>query len=362
MKILIINTVLTGKNGITNVIFNFLRNIDRKEMTFDYLSINEPEASFRKEIETKGGMLFVLCREKGVVKYWINLIKLLWRNKYDAIHIHCNSHTVTLELSAAWVAGCKNRIVHCHNTTCKYILIHHLLTPFFFLLCTKGLACGKDAGKWMFGKKPFDVINNGIDTEKYVFSQLFRKEIRKSLNLLDETIIIGHVGYFKEVKNQRFIIDIFKDLLKTDNRYYLVLIGDGPLRKEIEKKVKQYGLEKRIKFTGNINNVNEYLNAIDMIVMPSLFEGLPLSLMEQQANGLQCVVSDAITEEVDKTGNLLFLPLSMSAKEWAERITTFKDEYTREERSKYAIASICASGYSIKEEAQKLKSLYLGLQ
>ena len=360
MKILLINTVPTEKNGITNVIFNYLRNIDRKEMTFDYLSINEPETSYREEVEKSGGRMFVLPRlEMGVLSYWNALRKLIKQNCYDAVHVHGNSHTLVLELSAARAAGCKARIVHSHNTTCLNPLLHRILFPIFNLLYTHALACGEEAGCWMFGTRPYTVINNGVDTQNFSFDQEKRKSVRQQLCISDEEILIGNVGHFYgKVKNQSFVVGVFNELLKKSHCYKLCLIGDGPQRKDVEHQVGEYGLSDRVIFTGNINNVDEYLCAIDLIVMPSLYEGLPLTLIEQQACGLQCVVADTITREADKTGNLKFLSLESPVVEWANCIEKSESEIAREKCSKDAIEKITEAGYNIAVEANKLRNVY----
>ena len=167
MKILLINTIPTEKNGMTNVIYNYLRNLDRTEMTFDYLSINEPETSYREEVEKLGGRMFVQPRlDMSVLSYWNALRKLIKLNCYDAVHVHGNSHTLILELSAARFAGCGVRIVHSHNTTCLNPLLHKILCPLFNLLYTHALACGEGAGNWMFGSRNYTVINNVVDGVK----------------------------------------------------------------------------------------------------------------------------------------------------------------------------------------------------
>ena len=360
MKILLINTVPTEKNGITNVILNYLRNIDRKEMTFDYLSINDPETSYREEVENLGGRMFVLPRlEMGVLAYWNALRKLIKQNCYDAVHVHGNSHTLILELSAARLAGCKVRIVHSHNTTCINPILHKALFPVFNLLYTHALACGEEAGLWMFGSRTYMVINNGVDIRKFSFDIGKRKSIRQQLCISDEEILIGNVGHFYgQVKNQSFVVNVFKGLLKKSNRYKLCLIGDGPQRKDVEQQVGEYGFSDRVIFTGNISNVDEYLCAIDFIVMPSLFEGLPLTLIEQQACGLRCFVADTITKEADKTGNLKFLSLQSPVEEWVNCIENSEWEINRGEISKDAIEKITESGYNIAVEANKLRKVY----
>lgn len=357
MRILLINTVPTEKNGITNVIFNYLRAIDCDKETFDLVSPNQPDDYYVIEVEKKKGRVYVLPRRTDIVRYWTSLLNLIRENRYDVVHIHGNSHTTLLELTAAKVAGCGVRMVHAHTTTCAHVVVHGLLTPVFNLFCTHGLACGEAAGKFMFGKKPFTIVNNGVDTYKFAFCIEHRNTIRKQYGF-ECSKVIGHVGYFSEIKNHRWIIEVFRSLLEIDKAYRLLLIGDGELRGEIEDKAKSYGLFDCITFTGNINNVDEMLNAMDLVLMPSLFEGLPLTLIEQQVNGLRCVCSDTITTEVDKTGNLRFLSLSKSAEEWASEVDSFLDTSHRKERSRIAIEKIREAGYSIQEEAEELLALY----
>lgn len=359
-KILLINTVPTEKNGVTNVIFNYLMAMNEDCGMFDYVSLNKPEDYYLNIIEKKGGRVFVIPRSsRKLFSYWNSLLNLIKQNKYDAVHVHGNSHTVVLELTAAKVAGCKIRIVHAHSTKCNSITLHKKLAFLFDQLCTHRIACGKDAGRFMFGKRPFVVINNGINTDKYAFRIEKRIKIRKHLGW-EQCIVIGHVGYFKAIKNQSFIVDVFECIYKQNHNCRLVLIGEGPMREDIQNKLDSKGLSKVACMTGNIDNVNDYLNAIDVIVMPSLFEGVPLTLIEQQANGLPCVVADTITREADKTGNLLFLSLHLSVEEWAQAVIR-ENCVNREESSKKAIENITKAGYSIKEEAKKLSQYYLEL-
>lgn len=359
MKILLVNTVPTEKNGITNVMLNYLVGMNTEDMIIDFLSINEPEQMYVKVVEEKGGKLYVLSRLNGALAYWKGLRNLIKTNKYDAVHIHGNSHTLTLELSAAWAAGCKVRMIHSHNTSCTFIKVHNLMTIPFNMLYTHALACGEDAGKWMFGKHPFKVLNNGVDTLKYRFNKEHRDSIRKIYGW-DGKKVVGHVGTMIEVKNHRFILEVFRELYKKNNTFRLLLIGDGPLRTELELFILENGLKEAVCMTGNINNVHEYLNAIDLILMPSIHEGLPLALIEQQANGLRCVVSDTITPEADKTNSLTFLPLDASVNEWADSIVRiiYEVKEDRENRSVENIKMIEDCGYSIQEEAIKLKDYY----
>lgn len=358
MRILVVNTVPTDKNGITNVIFNYLTSMDKGVGIFDYISLNNPDERYEDIIRGFGGSVYVLSRASTkIISYVKSLRRIIKENKYDAVHIHGNSHTVILELFAAKMARCRVRIVHAHSTKCNSIIIHKLLSPFFSSLCTHRLACGEDAGRFMFGNKPFYVINNGIDTAKFAFNAEIRNSIRQK-NQWNKCVVIGHVGYFFELKNQSFLVDVFDCLWRQHSNCRLVMIGEGPLKDNILNKVKSLGLIDAVCMTGNIDNVNEYLNAMDLIVMPSLFEGVPLTLVEQQANGLQCFVSDTITREADKTGNLTFISLEKSAGAWASIILSRKDSMTRAERSYTAIESIKKAGYDIHCSAMSLLGYY----
>lgn len=363
MKILVINTVPTNKNGISNVIFNYLQMIDHRYIQMDIVMINDADQYYKDILIKQRCRFFVMPRSgKTVIKYLINLVRLIRAQKYDAVHIHGNSHTMVLDLFAAFCGGCHIRITHSHNTTCKFISVHKLLTPFFNMLYTHGLACGINAGEWLYGKHPFTVINNGVDTVKFAFNERKRNVLRKKMGISDDTILLGNVGhFFGNVKNQTFIIKIFNELYGRDKSYRLCLIGDGPLRINAVHEVELLGLKDKVTFTGDIENVEDYLNSVDLIVMPSLYEGLPLTLVEEQANGLQCVCSDAITCEVDKTGNLKFISLKLSAVEWADEIQKFYKKSDRILRSKNAIVDIKKAGYSIYEEAQKLSRYYNNL-
>lgn len=359
MKILIINTTTTGKNGITNVIFNYIKAINGSEIVFDLVSRNQPEQLYVDAIEQKGGRVYYIDKFGSLLKYIWQLSRLIKRNKYDAVHIHGNSHTICIELIGAWLGRCKKRIVHAHNTSCKSLVAHKTLTGLFNVLCTHGFACGKAAGEFMFGNNPFVVINNGVDTDKFAFRQHFRDMYRKEWNVDDNTFVIGHVGSFIKAKNHEHIIRVFDALSKKADKYRLIMIGDGELKKTIAEETEMLGLQDKVLFTGNINNVHEVINAIDVILMPSFFEGLPLTLIEQQANGLKCVVSDNITHESDKTGNLCFLSLNDPINEWVNAVETQSVQGDRNIRSKDAIKSITESGYSIQEQAAKLKQEFL---
>ena len=356
MRVLIISANPFGRDGISNVVRNLFYAMDKRELHIDLVTINQPEDRFCQAIEEHGGKVYVLQRElKHPLRYMLELKALIKNGAYDLVHAHGSSATLAIEMTAAWLAGCKVRIAHGHSTSCKYMGVHRLLTPLFHLLCTHRLTCGAAAGKWLYGKKPFTVVNNGIDTAQFAFAEEARAQIRSQYCVADEEKLIGHVGFFSEGKNQSFIVEMMRHL---NPAYKLLLIGEGRLRTTVEKKVSDLGLEERVIFAGVTDRVPDFLSACDLIVMPSLYEGLPLSLIEQQASGLQCIISDSITQEVDKTGNIVFLTLSEGAAYWAEAVRQLALPESREALSAQAVEKIKACGYDIYTEAEKLKSYY----
>lgn len=357
IKVLGINTVLTDQNGIAQVIFNLNDNINHDEIIFDLLSINDPAHSFYERIKRYGGCIYV-SKRSSLFKYIKTLYSIIKKNKYDIIHVHGNSSSMLIEMIVAKCAGCNIRITHSHNTTSNHPHIHRLLRPLFNRFVTGRLACGIDAGNWMYGKSNFVVVNNGINTERFRFKQRSRDNIRTILSVEKDTILLGHVGFFNDQKNHMFLLDCFKAIRDISDHYKLLLLGDGPNREQIEKRIAKYGLKDFIYMPGLVDNIEDYLSAMDAIVMPSLYEGLPLAMIEEQANGLFCFVADTITKEVDKTRNILFLPLQNGPEQWGKTILNTPLYSNRNEISDKAIIDITKSGYDIKKEGVKMGCYY----
>lgn len=356
-QILVVNTVPMETNGITNVIMNLYDNIDAERFHMDFVAINECSRDIREKISARGSKLFVIKgRLKNPIVYMCKLAKIA--RGYDIVHAHGNSATLLLEMAAARCAVVTVRIAHSHNSTCKHVLVDKVCRPLFYKLCNGRLSCGDQAGRWLFGKRKFTIICNGIDTEKYVFSESCRLNIRGKIGWDDNNIVLGHVGAFNEFKNQNFIIDIFADLNKKESRYRLLLIGDGPMMEELKKKTDELGLERRIVFFGASSHVDRLLNAIDLILMPSFHEGFPLTLVEEQANGLSCIVSDRIGKEVNLSGNVEFLPIDQGTELWINAIQNYENDCDRKEKSKDAIKKIAAAGYDVKGSAKTLENYY----
>lgn len=357
MKVLIVNTVPTEKNGITNVIYNYYRAINKQDLYIDLVTINTPEIGYKNEFLQNGGHIYTLERDLRCPLCYIKKLTELARG-YDILHAHGNSATMVLEMYAARKAGVPVRIAHSHNSSCKYRIVDKLCRIPFYIFCNARLACSSEAGCWLFRKKSFVILNNGINANEFRFEETKRLIVRKKIGW-EECKIIGHVGNFLKAKNHVFIIDIFQQLFLKDSTFRLLLLGKGEEMDEIKEKVVKMKLADKVCFVGATDFVTDYLCAMDIVVMPSLHEGLPLTLIEEQANGLPCIVSDVITREADKTGLLDFYSLQAPALSWANRIC--KLLLLKEERnscSLRAIESIQKSGFDICDQANKLKQFY----
>jgi glycosyltransferase involved in cell wall biosynthesis len=221
-------------------------------------------------------------------------------------------------------------------------------------------ACSKDAGRWLYGKNAdskydITIINNAIDTEKFIFNPEVREKYRKDLGISGK-FVIGHIGRFSPQKNHGFLIDIFSEVVKKNNDSVLLLVGDGELRGEISQKIDKLGLSKNVILTGIRSDIPQLLWSMDAFVLPSLYEGFPVVGIEAQAAGLPCFFSDQITAAAKITQNVHFINLLYSPGDWACEIIQHTAGYVYPDTS----AQLKASGFDVKEATNRLQELYLG--
>lgn len=362
MRVLIISTVPYQLNGISVVVRNLYQNdaFSKDEVTVAIPTCSD--ANMVEELRKCGHRILFYdqnTRLHNPLTYTKFLTAHMRENAYDLVHIHGNSHTVAFELLAAKRAKCKVRMVHAHSTSCNSIRLHKLLNPIFRRLYTHGLACGQKAGEFMFGPKTdFMIINNAINTTRFAFSEFARQDIRSRYEIGDR-VVIGHVGSFCEVKNQSFLIDVLEQFSKEPpQKYMLMLLGDGDLLESVKQKALERGVSNQVIFVGSTPDVPLYLSACDMIMMPSFYEGLPLTLIEEQANGLYCLASDRITSEANKTGNVQFLSIDTGVDPWVNAAKSLDLHENRIETSAAAIQKIKENNYDIEEEVKKLHNFY----
>lgn len=359
IKILVINTVNFGYGGgMSNVIMNYYHAMDRSDVQIDFAYSKYIDKTLKKELESDGSRVYYLnSRMKKPLQYARDLIRIVKNGQYDIVHAHGNSCTLALEMYSAKKGGAKVRIPHSHNSTCGHMIIHRILRRLFDNNYTNAFACGEKAGEWLYNGKPFTVINNGIDVDSFKYNYSIREEYREKYKLHGKKVV-GHIGHFSHQKNHTFLIEIFDALYKFDNNYRLLLIGDGDLQKDIKNQINDLELDDAIIFIGQSLEVSQLLQAMDMIVMPSKFEGLPLTLIEAQSACVPCFVSDAVSKEAAITDLVEFISLEKFPKEWAEQINA-ASSVNREELKNAVCSEIIDVGYSIKDNAGKLKKMYL---
>ncbi len=357
MRILYILPTGLIMDGISSITLNYWEEISSKDICIDFAVPVVIESVEKKIRETDSKIYLIEGRKTNPVKYMKKLYKLIKDNQYDIVQANGSSAMLALEMLAAKKAGCKIRIAHSHNTKTNYPIIDKLLRPIFNISYTHAFSCGEEAGKWLFGKREFEVINNGRDIEKFEFDEKIRNEIRKEYKL-EKQIVLGHVGTFNYQKNHGYLIDVFSELIKSsDKKYKLVLIGDGKYKTAIEEKVKKLNIKDNVIFVGKTNEVQNWLQAMDIMIFPSRFEGFPAVLVEWQIAGLPCIISDKITDKVKLTNLVQFESIEESPKEWAKKIENISIE-DREESKPKILKQIKESGFDIKENAKKLEKIY----
>lgn len=357
-------TATINMGGIENFIMNIYRNIDRNKVQFDFLIHQEKKQVFEDEILSLGGKVFRISSlgKIGHFRYIKELREFfLSHQEYKIVHSHYNTISGII-LREAKKCGIKIKIAHSHTSYPKYGFVESIYKNYSKSLINKNTderyACSQKAGEWLYGKnKNFKVINNGINPKEYRFNEEIRKSIRNELKIEDKDILIGHVGRFSPEKNHEFIIDIFKELYFKNPRYRLVLVGAGDAENKIKEKVENLNLQKVVKFLGIRQDVKKLLQGFDIFILPSIFEGLPVTLVEAQGAGLKCFISDTVTKEIDlECGLTEFIGLDKSSVEWAEIIDKNR-EYTR----KNTINSLKSHGYDSEENAKEIERKYISL-
>ncbi|MEK0397092.1 glycosyltransferase [Lactobacillus delbrueckii] len=355
MRVLLVNSTGLADNGISTFVINNAKLLANKpDVKVAVLAPNKVDEGIKGKLTESNVQLFEIPdRNSHPVKYFNQMLRVLRHEKFDVVHVNGSSNIMSIELAAAFFAGVKIRAAHSHNTVTEHQRIHNLLRIPFNMFVNMKIACNEASGKWLFGNKSFTVIDNGIFLDDYRYNQINHDNIRKQLGVKSKDVLLGHVGYFNEQKNQAFLLDVLKDL---PEKYKLVMIGAGHDFEEVKAKTKELGLTHRVIFTGSVNNVPDYLSAMDMFVLPSRFEGQPFVVVEASANGLPIILSDKISREINLTGKLKFV--SLDPKAWVEEIQQTALP-SRDNESNDNIKRLAAQGYDAVKNAEDLYELYV---
>ena len=325
IRVLQVVTIM-NRGGLETMLMNYYRKLDKSKIQFDFMTNRFERGHYDDEIEDLGGKIYRLSPIKPgkYNKYFKELDNFFNEHKeYKVVHSHINENSGFV-LKAAKKAGIECRIAHSHLSDLK--LDYKYPFRVYARRNLKGnvsdyFACSMRAGEWLFGKDisnsgKVTVLNNAVDTEKFRFNEEVRNNIRRKLDIEGKKVI-GHVGRFNPQKNHEFLIDVFNEIYKKDKNTVLLLIGDGYLKVKIEEKVKKLGLDNSIKFLGVREDIPELMQAMDLFLFPSQFEGLAVVMVEAQAAGLKVITSTGVTAESNITENVEFVDLNKGAEYWA---------------------------------------------
>lgn len=346
--------------GLETMLMNYYRNIDRTKIQFDFLTHRSERSDYDAEIESLGGKMYYAPRlyPQNYPTYF-SYMKLFFAQhpEYKIMHSHIDSMSY-LPLLAGKKAGVPIRIAHSHNTSIdkdfKFIL-KQLFRLQITNVANVYLACGSEAGEYLFRGKPFKIIPNAVEANKFYFNQTIRDKKRKELNVTNQ-FIVGHVGRFSYQKNHIFLLEIFLEILKKESTAVLVLVGVGDREPVIRRQVQKLGIIDKVRFLGNRSDVSELYQAMDVFVLPSLFEGIPVVGIEAQFADLPCFFSDKVPSEVKFNRNSCFIGLNESPEQWANKVLQSRgikrSRYNKDMKNSY---------YDINNAHSILENMYFDL-
>lgn len=364
-KVLIVIQQLR-RGGVEVAAINFASHLDQNKYEFTYY-LQKIESEQDKELieKIKSSNSRVIIKNKIKDTYLENYkdaLKVMRETKYDVVHSHVMFYNGII-MYAAKKCGIKKRISHSHASkwnhkeTIPFKIYRYFMRKLINRYATDKLACSTDAGNYMYGKKEYKkhgtFLANGIDIKEYNFSQKIRNKKRKELNVKENEILVGHIGTLYWIKNQVFLVEIFAKMLKENSNMKLVLAGEKVETEDILKKAKEFGVTDKLIILGQVNDVKHLLQAYDIMIFPSLNEGLPVSLIEAQATKLPCLISNRVTKEVKFNENVDFMSLEKSAEKWCEK--AFK--LLKTNRESIDISKLTES-YDINIVAEKLDRIY----
>lgn len=321
--------------GLETMLMNYYRSIDRTRIQFDFLMHREERSDYDDEIEQLGGRIFRAPRlyPQNTPKYFAYMKKFFAEHpEYQIVHSHIDSMSL-FPLMAAKRAGVPVRIAHSHSTSIdrdmKYVLkqCYRFMLPY---VANNYCACGKKAGEFLFGKRNFEIMPNAIDAQRFAFSEEMRAQMRRQLGV-ENGFVLGHVGRFSYPKNHMFLLEIFGEVRKDRPDSVLLLTGAGEKEDAVKKYASELGISDSVRFLGSRADVHKLYQAMDVFVMPSLFEGIPVTGVEAQFAGLPCVFSDRVPKDVAFSDQCSFVSLNEGASGWAKRLLALSDG----ERSAY---------------------------
>jgi len=316
--------------GAETFLMKVYRKIDRSKYQMDFVVSTTEKGFYENEILALGGRIFCISpKSEGFIRNFISIYKIVCQGKYNYV-LRISQHSLSaIELLAAWIGGAKVRAFRSSNTNTttgnnKESILHHLFLFMPKYFANVRFAPSSEAAEYMFGKGCIKngkavLIRNGVDLDEYCYDEKERYDCRKEFGI-ENKFVVGHIGRFNKQKNHKFLIEVFKCIKDKRNDAVLILVGTGELEEKIRQQVKSNGLIDSVIFTSIRSDVPKLLNAMDVLIFPSLYEGMPNVIIEAQATGLPCIISDTITPEVRITPLVKFISLNRSAQEWSNLV------------------------------------------
>lgn len=349
-----------NRGGVETYIMNIYRHCDRDMLQFDFAYNSKRKMAYADEIRTMGGHIFQIPRIRdGAVAHYKGYQNVYGTHHYIGAYFATGAKLRNLDFFRyAKKFQVPIRVLHSHNNSEmpvskadqwreRYVERHmdQYVNQYF--------ACSEEAGKWMFGDRKFKVLANGIDTEQFSYQPEIRADVRRKYNLGGK-LVVGTVGRLAEQKNPFYILEIFAELKKINPNTSFLHVGDGPLREPLEKRARELKIKEDYHFIGQTDQTAEYLNAMDVFLLPSKFEGFPMVLVEAQSAGLPCFVANNITHDCKLTNNMYFLDINRRPSDWAYKVNQIDPDNRKDQTS-----FIINAGYDIHQTAKKFQDYFL---
>lgn len=354
--------------GIARLLYDYYAHMDRSRIHFDFMILDDRgEGILEEPLRQLGcGIFKIPSLRKDSKEHLARMREIISKGGYDAVHSHIADRSCII-LSIAKQCGVRNRFAHSHLAYDDCSRIKRAVNLLFLRrarsVATQLFACGEDAGIYMWGKRAVRsgkvrIMRNAVDPGRFRFDSEIRNEVRKELEIGGRHAAVI-VGRLEHQKNHAFLMEIFSELVKKDESAVLFVVGRGPLDEKIREKAEGLGILENVRFLGIRNDVDRLLHAMDVFVLPSFYEGLPVVLVEAQANGLPCLASDTITSEMDVTGLIRYLPCGREPERWAAEMQKIFEACPAETASRAAYAKeISRAGYDISKEAVRMQKYY----
>ena len=361
--------VVMGKmhsGGKKNLVMEYYRNIDKSKIQFDFLCDTDSNAIPQEEIEKMGGRVYKIAPYQNIFKNMSQMKAICKKNNYRIMHSY-NGTMNLFSMFIGWQCGIPIRIsesISMAHSADKKTILKNILKPFSKMFATDFMANGEACGRWQFGDKAFNegkvlVFKTVINTDANKYDEELRNITRKKYGI-EENIVVGHIGRLTEQKNTLFIIDVFNALVKKEPKAMLLIIGDGNLKEDMLRRIDEYGIKDKVLYLGRREDIAQFYDAMDVFLLPSLYEGLPVVGIEAQAYGLPIVFSTEIPRESSVCDDIgYFFNLDMPIDAWADKTLEIANKNIPMRKGRQS--EIQEAGYDSKEEGKKLTEYYLRL-